>query len=58
MKTYTIEVNGSELSLIIWGLQWLTQKNGGGLLVTSLLDDGTESANSDALAAKLTAIGK
>jgi hypothetical protein len=58
MKTYTIEVNGSELKLIIWGLHSLTQSNGGALLMTSILDDGSESADSDTLAAKLTAMGK
>ena len=58
MKTYTLEVNGSELSLIIWGLHSLTQSNGGALSVMSILDDGTESADSDTLAAKITAMDK
>lgn len=58
MKTYTIEVNGSELSLIIWGLKSLSQTNGGALSLTSLLVDGIESADTDTLAAKMTAVGK
>jgi hypothetical protein len=58
MKTYTIEVNGSELSLIIWGLQGMTQGNGGAMSLASLLDDGIEIADTDTLAAKLTAVRK
>ncbi len=56
METYTIEVNDTELTLIIWGLNSLTHSNGGGLSVMSIMHDGTEIADSDTLAAKLTKV--
>ena len=57
-KVKTIEVNDTELTLIIWGLNSLTHSNGGGLSVMSLLDHCTEIADSATLAAKLKAMCK
>ena len=58
IKTYAIELNDSELTLIIWGLIADAIQNGGPVALTSILNDGTTSSDTDQLVAKLSAVRK